>query len=500
MPIPIKIKCLLEPELLFSNGRRDVDPRRALSAAGPVDHRGLRTIRLGVVGLSEDVLAAGRWIATMGSFKPERERNARRFRNWPGAEKALGAKFEVDERFVRAVDRSQFERLFREPISGADFDALVELFEGPISSLFGDVRPDCIVVCIPDDLGDLRVENPGLSAKERRALEILKREEESAQGDLFAPSAEELAEADALRTTAEDLLFRTFYRALKAKIHKYDNAVPIQVLRRGTIDREEDTGHSQCTRSWNFATTLYYKSGGLPWRPADLPEGVCFIGVSFHHLKKRGGHLVYASVAQAFSSDHEPFCLKGAHIDHEQRRDRQPYLNKSQAFAMMRDILHGYEMRTGVKPKRVVVHKTSLYQPEEEAGFREGAKDIVPGCDLVWLRQTPFRLVRKGSEEPWRGTLCQIEDDSYLFTSGYVPWWDEFPGAHIPAPLQIGSAGSTDIEARSREILTLSKMNWNSSDGITRLPVTLLFAKKVGEIMTELSDNVTPNPSFRFHT
>jgi hypothetical protein len=85
------------------------------------------------------------------------------------------------------------------------------------------------------------------------------------------------------------------------------------------------------------------------------------------------------------------------------------------------------------------------------------------------------------------------------FTSGYVPWWNEFPGAHIPAPLQIGSAGPTDIEARSREILTLSKMNWNSSDGITRLPVTLLFAKKVGEIMTELSDNVTPNPSFRFH-
>lgn len=59
-------------------------------------------------------------------------------------------------------------------------------------------------------------------------------------------------------------------------------------------------------------------------------------------------------------------------------------------------------------------------------------------------------------------------------------------GSHIPAPLQIGSAGPTDIEARSKEILTLSKMNWNSSDGITKLPVTLLFAKKVGEIMTEL--------------
>jgi hypothetical protein len=193
-------------------------------------------------------------------------------------------------------------------------------------------------------------------------------------------------------------------------------------------------------------------------------------------------------------------ALKGAHIDHEQRIDRQPYLNKTQAFSMMRDILHGYEERTGMKPERVVVHKTSMYQPEEEDGFRDGAKNIVPGCDLIWLRQTPFRLVRKRAEEPWRGTLCQIENEFYLFTSGYVPWWDEFPGAHIPAPLQIGSAGPTDIEARSREILTLSKMNWNSSDGITRLPVTLLFAKKVGEIMTELSDNVTPNESFRFHT
>lgn len=500
MTVQIKIKCLPEPELQFSDGRLGFDPRRALSANRPVDHRGLRTIRLGLVGLADEVNAARAWIGGLDAFKPAHERNARRFRDWPGAKKAFDAKFEVDENFVRKIDKSQFDRLFRERISGSDFDALIELFENPLTSMFGDVRPDCIVVCVPDALGDFRVQNPELTAKERRALEVLKREEEDKQGDLFAPTPEELAEADALRTTAEDLLFRSFYRALKAKVHNYENAVPIQVLRRSTIDRPEDVGHSQATRSWNFATALYYKSGGLPWRPADLPEGVCFIGISFHHLKKRGGHLVYASVAQAFSSDHEPFCLKGAHIDHEQRIDRQPYLNKAQAFSMMRDILHGYEKRTGMKPKRVVVHKTSIYQPEEENGFRDAVKGIVPGCDLIWLRQTPFRLVRKGSEEPWRGTLCQIGNKSYLFTSGYVPWWDEFPGAHIPAPLQIGSAGATDIEARSREILTLSKMNWNSSDGITRLPVTLLFAKKVGEIMTELSDNVTPNKSFRFHT
>ena len=280
MSMAIKIKCLPEPELQFSNGRRDLDPRRALSANGPADHRGLRTIRIGLIGLKDDVNAAHAWIESLSIFKAAHERNARRFRDWPGAEKALGAKFEIEQQFIRIIDKLQFQRLFRERISGDEFEALVELFEGPLSAMFGDIRPDCIVVCIPDDLGDLRVQNPGLSARERRALEILKREEESAQGDLFAPTEEELAEAEALRTTAEDLLFRTFYRALKAKVHKYDNAVPIQVLRRSTIDRPEDAGHSQATRSWNFATALYYKAGGLPWRPADLPEGVCFIGVS----------------------------------------------------------------------------------------------------------------------------------------------------------------------------------------------------------------------------
>lgn len=180
MPTAIKIKCLPEPELQFSNGRRDLDPRRALS-----DHRGLRTIRVGLVGLMGDVNAARAWIGGLDAFKAARERNARRFRDWPGAEKALGAKFEIEQQFVRIIDKSQFDRLFRERISGDEFEALVELFEGPLSAMFGDVRPDCIVVCIPDSLGDLRVQNPELSARERRALEILKREEKSAQGDLF---------------------------------------------------------------------------------------------------------------------------------------------------------------------------------------------------------------------------------------------------------------------------------------------------------------------------
>lgn len=61
-----------------------------------------------------------------------------------------------------------------------------------------------------------------------------------------------------------------------------------------------------------------------------------------------------------------------------------------------------------------------------------------------------------------------IGDESFKFTMGYVSWWNEYPGPYIPAPVQIASCGPTDLRQRALEILALTKMNWNSSEGIGR--------------------------------
>jgi len=55
------------------------------------------------------------------------------------------------------------------------------------------------------------------------------------------------------------------------------------------------------------------------------------------------------------------------------------------------------------------------------------------------------------------------------------------------------------VRQRAHEILALTKMNWNTTEGISRYPVTLSFAKKVGQLMTELPENFAPNPSYRFY-
>jgi hypothetical protein len=498
MTLNIKIECLPEPALLFGHGETGVEPRRVMARAGAAGTAASTHVRLGLVGPAEELRLAVRWLPRLNGVAIARERSARRYRDWPGAQRALGVTFAVEDRFVRPLDQERLALALSRAASDR-FEQLLDLFDAKIQSLFGDVRPDCIIVCLPDEAADMRISNPRLSVREREALERLQREEEQDQLSLFQPSPEELKAAEELRTQAEDLLFRTFYRALKARIMTHQNPVPVQVMRRDTFVRPDHEGQSIATRAWNLATSLYYKAGHEPWRPADLPSNTCFVGISFHHMKRRESDMVYASVAQAFSNEIEPFALKGSTLPHHQRRDRQPYLNEAQAADLLNDVLDKYQDIAGVLPARVVVHKTSLYQPEENAGFRRAAEARVPVCDLIWMRSTAFRLIRKGMQEPWRGTLCTIGEESYLFTSGYVPWWDEYPGPHIPAPLQIGSCGPTDIRQRAREILALTKMNWNSSEGIGRHPITISFARKVGVLMTELSENQAPNPSYRFY-
>lgn len=491
----IQIKLLPEPALNFGEGRTGIDPRRVLSRAAGGQ---VQTIRLGLVALPEEIHLVQSWFARMHKALPSRERNGNRYLPFPGMEIALRHRLEFSDRFVRAIDPGRYGEALGRLNPASRFDALLDLFVRGITSMFGDERPSCIIVALPEELAELRISNPKLSDRERRALERLRGKEDTKQMDLFdLADAEEAALARELRPHADELLFRNFYRALKARCMGVANPSPIQVVRRHTYD-DEAAQQSEGTRAWHLAVSLLYKSGRLPWQPEKLDERTCFAGISFHNLKRQSGDVVYASLAQAYSSRYEPFALKGADIPRDQTINRQPYLRRSEARLLAERLIEEYETQTGSKPSRVVLHKTSKFQREEEEGFREALLSEVPACELVWIGPTGFRLLRKGMIEPFRGTLCTADDQTFLFTSGYVPWWKEYPGPHIPAPLQIGSAGKTDIAERAVEILTLTKMNWNSADGVASLPITLSFAQKVGTVMTEI-DGPNPNPLYRFY-
>ena len=250
MSLNIKIECLPEPELLFGHGETGPEPRRAMAKAGAVD-AAVKDVTLALVGPAADVALARRWLARLNGFAVARESNSRRYRDWPGAKRALGINFVIEDRFVRPLDDERLKLAMSRASLPDRFEDLLDLFDSKIQTFFGDTRPDCIIVCLPDEAADMRISNPRLSPRERHALERLQREEEQDQLSLFQPDPEEMKAAEELRTQAEDLLFRTFYRALKAKIMTHQNPVPVQVLRRETYMRPDNEGQSVATRAWN---------------------------------------------------------------------------------------------------------------------------------------------------------------------------------------------------------------------------------------------------------
>jgi hypothetical protein len=68
----------------------------------------------------------------------------------------------------------------------------------------------------------------------------------------------------------------------------------------------------------------------------------------------------------------------------------------------------------------------------------------------------------------------------------------------------LGSASPWFSRAASRHCappwyLALTKTDWNTTEGISRYPVTLSFAKKVGQLKTELPENFAANLFYRFY-
>jgi len=496
----IRVQVLSEPLIEYSDGTTGFEPRVDLSRVPVRDFaptpKQATVIPLGLVCVEGEQDKVAGFIQKLAGFLHSLESNPERFRDFPGSQRVFQCRFELEPSFLRTISVMEYERAAATP-DNVRFDEMLNLFAGRVESLFLDSRPGVVLVVLPDAEGELAIINPRLSAAESQVLRQKQQEDES-QLSLFAPEPDEQKILADLNVQAEELLYRQFYRALKARCMSAYNAVPIQVLREHTYN-EDFAKQSLGTRAWHLSVALYYKSGHTPWRPHGLPKNSCYIGISFHYLKRRSGDIVYASLAQAFSNEVEPFILKGAAIPSNQVHNRQPYLTEDQAKGLAHQILQSYRILSGLSPTRIVLHKTSRYTTSEEAGFKEGFAEI-PYVDLVWLVPTGFRLLKTGPEGVWRGTLCTVGDkDHYLFTTGYVGRWKEYPGPHIPAPLQIGAIGNSNILARAREILELTKINWNSSDGLARFPITLSFARRVGQIMTEMGEEQQPNPSYRFY-
>jgi hypothetical protein len=101
-----------------------------------------------------------------------------------------------------------------------------------------------------------------------------------------------------------------------------------------------------------------------------------------------------------------------------------------------------------------------------------------------------------------RGAVVTMsKKEGYLWTTGYVPRLRTYPGFETPKPILVEiNRGDPELMTVMRDVLALTKINYNGCDYSSGLPVTLKFADRVGEILTASPRGMEAPPMpFRFY-
>jgi hypothetical protein len=203
-------------------------------------------------------------------------------------------------------------------------------------------------------------------------------------------------------------------------------------------------------------------------------------------------------LSQVFAIDSEGYVFKGqkASVD----ESNHPHVSKEEAARIMHQAIRVYKTNKDKLPQRVVVHKTSRFNDDEKTGFKTGAKEIQK-LDLIAFGTRNIKLLRWGQQPPIRGTMVKLPDNSVLlYTIGHIPYLNVYPGPRVPSPLEIlEHHGNTSIETICREILALTKLNWNNAKFCIKAPITIAFARRVGSILREIAPDAKIKNKFKFY-
>lgn len=457
----MRIEFLPEPELEFGSGQH-VDIRFGIMDYGPHDlgdDLAPAEIRVGLVGVPEHVELHSAFLERCRGEIPGATTKQPNLRPpFPGfnREAAFHSTLLLSEKLTRTIPPRRFDELRRSDDANRIVRGAVDLVLEELEYLHRNERPDVLLFAVPQQLADLLnpETRPAVPAGEPR-LDF---------HDMLKAAAMHLPPVQlALSSTADPT------RARKARKTK------------ATRRLQDDA-----TRAWNLHTALYYKAGGRPWRlPRDPSElTACFVGISFYQALDRA--TVMTSMAQVFDERGDGVIVQGGRAELS-KDDRTPHLNERDAHDLLRQALRQYHQTHRTLPARVVIHKTSSFTAAELSGFRAAAEDErIDRLDAVSVSDdTSHRLFRYGAYPPLRGTFVALDSREHLlFTRGSVEFYATYPGLYVPQPLLFRCE---DVEQGprqiARELLGLSKLNWNRTQFDGSVPITVVAARKVGEIL-----------------
>jgi hypothetical protein len=501
-----------EPELEFGLGQTTAHPKDGLFLYGPHSKpKKTKEIRVGVIATTTGLAHFRSYVERLKgriSVPPPgktEKKDRLHLANFPGLEEAFGITINFDDLVSHSVDAQRIDKATRilnlhEAVSKA-----VQIYaDVAVRHIANDERPiDLWILVLPEIIferckpGAKRAGLPmekgdfGKKQSKRSDLPLL--------GDLVDHASEEIFD------DAPD-----FHRQVKAE---FLSIAPTQLLRETTLAPEAFLNkHGYPTRrtqdpatvAWNIATGIYYKTQGAPpWKLFGVRPGVCYVGLVYKNLPNDPkGHACCA--AQMFLSEGDGVVFRGANGPWEVA-PRDFHLSADAAKNLIKMVLDTYALTHKGPPAEVFIHGQTYFRDDEWRAFEAAVPD---GTNLVGVRIRSTggeaKLFRDGDYPVLRGTALMLDEkNAYLWTNGYVPQLDTYIGAETPNPLFITSLRSKGqmpaMKTVLSDIMGLTKINYNSCNYNDGLPVTVRFARMVGEVLTMGSAKGAEKQPFKFY-
>jgi hypothetical protein len=493
----LEVDHIREPDLEFAFDQKSAHPKDGLHLYGPhAKAKKAKEIRVGVVGTTDGIAHFRTWSRELQSIvqvpPPGKGEKANRLHlaNFPGLEETFGIFYDPDEVSALSIPLADIDRATRVTNQHEAVDKVSRLFIDRVNKyLHNEERAvDIWMLVLPEIVYERCRPNSKRTGLPTEQGDFGKRQKRRESLPLFAGVIDQSDE-----TIFDDV--PDFHRRIKAD---FLNIAPTQLIRETTLAPGaflNKAGYpvrktqDRATVAWNLATGLYYKTQPRPpWRLSTIRPGVCYLGMVYKSLPNDpNGHACCA--AQMFLNEGDGVVFRGANGPWK-TGDYDYHLKGPAAKDLLNLVLESYVSTHGEPPKELFIHGQTYFNDEEWNAFADAAPT---GTNVVGVRIRSTggetKLFRDGDYPVLRGTALILDPQTaYIWTTGYVPQLDTYIGPETPNPLHITVTRSKeekpDIRNVLADIMGLTKINYNSCNFNDGLPVTVRFARMVGDVLT----------------
>jgi len=493
-----------EPLLQFGLGQTAEDPHDGLALFGPSEPRSQLPDNI-VIGTPQGIDLWKEWCAALNA--PAACIDPGRHRAWPpfpGFDVAFGATWPTPVRNC-PVDANLLSEASRKADRFIRARSVTDLYIESMERMAKlDARPAIAICVVPGEVYENCRPKSSVPVAKRSDVARTKAEEKFlkqaiadrnfGQSRMFGeddPAVEEMDEFEESRGLSPD-----FRRQLKGRMMAHE--LPVQIVRESTLRvtpqvRKGEPGTNPLSdRLWNFGTAIFYKCGAKPWKTPWAREGVCYVGLAYK-LTEDGRNACCA--AQMFLDSGDGVVFIGEFGPWYSRERGEFHLPPDKAEALLRGTIETYKQEDGRPLKEIFLHARSGIDVKEYQGFLRACPE---GVKLVAIRVRQDRgglrlyrydehpqAVKRGQHPVQRGVFWQRTPRyGLLFTNGFKARIATYDGFEVPVPLAITiQHGDGDLVQVAKDILGLTKLNYNSCQLGEGQPITVKYSDRVGEIL-----------------